>query len=158
MRLGGLVEWIRFRLPRGRPNLQVGALPWRRRANGAVEILLVTSRGTGRWILPKGWPMRDRSPTRAAAQEAFEEAGVRGRIDESEAGRFVHLKTRLGRAPLPCLIIVHHLAVDEELDSWPEQGQRLRQWFTPADAAQAVESSQLAEIITGLERAIGDSE
>jgi 8-oxo-dGTP pyrophosphatase MutT (NUDIX family) len=133
----------------------VGALPWRRRANGAVEILLVTSRGTGRWILPKGWPMRDRSPARAAAQEAFEEAGVRGRIDESEAGRFVHLKTRLGRAPLPCLIVVHRLAVDEEFDSWPEQGQRLRQWFALTDAAQVVESRELAEIIIGLEHAIG---
>lgn len=153
MRLGAFFEWLKLRLLWRRPKRQVGALPWRRRGDGGVEVLLVTSRGTGRWIVPKGWPMRDRSPAQAAAQEAYEEAGVTGRIEQREAGRFLHLKARPGRAPLNCLISVYRLAVDEELDLWPEQGQRLRQWFGTAEAAAAVESGELAEMILALERA-----
>ncbi|HLL59899.1 MAG TPA: NUDIX domain-containing protein, partial [Allosphingosinicella sp.] len=61
--------------PRRGP-LQVAALPYRRGADGSVEVLLVTTRGTGRWMVPKGWPMRGKSHAEAAAQEAFEEAGV----------------------------------------------------------------------------------
>src|SRR3546814_3720198 len=59
---------------------QVGALPFRRSADGVLEVMLITSRDTGRWIIPKGWPMEGRSGPSAAQQEAFEEAGVLGII------------------------------------------------------------------------------
>ena len=59
---------------------QVAALCWRMGQGGAVEILLVTSRDTGRWVIPKGWPMDGKSASAAAAREAWEEAGVKGTV------------------------------------------------------------------------------
>lgn len=132
--------------------LQVAALPFRRGDGGAIEVLLVTSRGTGRWIIPKGNQMNGLSLAEAAAQEALEEAGVRGRIATREAGRFSHLKTRsIGRA-LHCRVAVFALAVEEELDEWPEQAQRQRRWFSIREAQRAVASRELAGLIAGLER------
>ena len=61
--------------------LQTGALPWRRAKGDQLEILLVTGRLSGRWIVPKGWPMRGKTMAKAAAQEAYEEAGVRGKVN-----------------------------------------------------------------------------
>ena len=67
---------------------QVGALIVRRR-RGSCEVMLITSRDTGRWIVPKGWPMRGKPDDEAAAQEAFEEAGVEGEISRDPVGSFV---------------------------------------------------------------------
>jgi 8-oxo-dGTP pyrophosphatase MutT (NUDIX family) len=110
-------------------------------------VLLVTTRGTGQWMIPKGWPMPGRSHAEAAAQEAYEEAGLRGRIRAAEAGRFRHLKTRPGRPPLRCTVAVHLLEVEEELGEWPEQGQRERRWFPAGQAAAVVRSPDLAAMI-----------
>lgn len=54
---------------------QYGALCFRFGEDGAVEILLITSRDSGRWIIPKGWPMKKKEPHEAAAVEAWQEAG-----------------------------------------------------------------------------------
>ncbi len=130
--------------------LQVGALPWRSGSNG-TEVLLVTSRGTGQWIVPKGGMMAGLSAFEAAAEEAWEEAGVRGRIEEAEAGRFSHVKTQLGRSPLHCRVALYRLEVEQELANWPEQGQRQRRWFSLAEAAAAVRSKELSALIVALE-------
>jgi 8-oxo-dGTP pyrophosphatase MutT (NUDIX family) len=66
-------------------------LPWRIR-KGEVQVCLVTSRGTGRWILPKGWPEKDLSHAEAAAREAWEEAGLKGSADPEPCGEFDALK------------------------------------------------------------------
>ena len=77
------------------PNLnQVAAIPVRRRGDGNLEVLLVTSRETRRWIVPKGWPWPEVSDHEAAAAEAWEEAGVRGRILADELGAYTYDKQR----------------------------------------------------------------
>lgn len=129
--------------------IQTGALPWRRLAGGGMEVLLVTSRLSGRWIVPKGWPMPGKSLAQAAAQEAFEEAGVTGKIDAEPLGFFQHVKNfTLGQ--MEVTIFVHPLAVEKELSSWPERGQRQRKWFEPKNAARVVESNDLGSMILKL--------
>lgn len=134
----------------GRGRLQVAALPYRRRPDGSYEVLLVTTRGTGRWMVPKGWPMIGKSYAEAAAQEAYEEAGVRGTANPVELGRFDHEKSRFPQSSLHCTIAVFPMAVEEELTRWPERGQRTRRWFSIADAAEAVRSPNLAGIIAAM--------
>lgn len=112
--------------------------------------MLVTSRGSGRWIIPKGWPMFGKSLAMAAAQEAFEEAGVHGTIDPTPLGSFRHRKQLFAAGSLEVTIVVHSLAVDRELKQWPERGQRERIWFAFREAAEQVESSELAAIILEL--------
>jgi 8-oxo-dGTP pyrophosphatase MutT (NUDIX family) len=133
--------------PRGQP-LQVGALPYRRRQDGTLEVLLVTTRGTGRWMVPKGWPMPGKTHSEAAAQEAYEEAGVRGPAVPVELGRFRHEKTRFPAPSLDCIVAVFPMSVEQELTRWPERGQRTRRWFSIDDAARAVQSPDLAGIIS----------
>jgi 8-oxo-dGTP pyrophosphatase MutT (NUDIX family) len=72
--------------------VQYAALPFRRRNDSRTEVMLVTSRGTGRWIIPKGWPMKRKAPYAAAAREALEEAGVVGQIGKEPIGSFSHKK------------------------------------------------------------------
>jgi 8-oxo-dGTP pyrophosphatase MutT (NUDIX family) len=140
-------EAARGRAGRGSTKLQVGALPYRRRADGAIEVLLVTTRGTGQWMVPKGWPMPGKSWPQAAAQEAWEEAGVRGAASERELGRFPHEKSDWLRGTLACTVAVFPLAVTEELASWPERAERTRGWFVLHEAAAKVHSRRLAAII-----------
>lgn len=135
-----------------RGRLQVGALPYRRRADGSFEILLVTTRGTGRWMVPKGWPMIGKSHAEAAAQEAYEEAGVRGSANPVELGRFDHEKSRFPDSSLQCTVAVFAMPVEEELTQWPERGQRTRRWFSVKEAAEAVQSPNLAGIISAIEQ------
>lgn len=138
---------LRFRRSGGGEPLQVGALPYRRRPDGTVEVLLVTTRSSGRWIIPKGWPMRGKTLAQAAQQEAYEEAGVRGRTSAVELGRFPHEKEHFLAGPIRTQVVVFPLAVERELASWPEQGERKRSWFSLADASAAVGPGALAVII-----------
>lgn len=134
----------------GRP-LQVGALPWRRAPDGGLEVLLVTGRRSSRWIVPKGWPMRGRTHAQAAAREAYEEAGVEGTIDAREIGRFDHMKNHPVVGRLRSTILLFPLAVSNELEGWPEKGQRNRRWFRQDIAAKRVTSPELARLIRGFE-------
>jgi 8-oxo-dGTP pyrophosphatase MutT (NUDIX family) len=139
------------RRARGGP-LQVAALPYRARADDTIEVLLVTTRGTGQWMVPKGWPMTGKTLPQAAAQEAFEEAGVRGKAGKEELGRFQHRKTALLEGAIDCVVAVFPLAVQEELTSWPERGERMRGWFSLEEAAGKVQSRELAAIISSIGR------
>jgi 8-oxo-dGTP pyrophosphatase MutT (NUDIX family) len=91
--------------------------------------------------------MAGKSLAEAAAQEAFEEAGVRGTIDPEPIGTFRHVKQQLAPGDREVNIVVHTLCVDRELPEWPELGQRERKWFTAEDAAERVDSPQLAALI-----------
>jgi len=144
---------LRFHRSGSKFPLQVAALPWRRRADGEVEVLLVTTRGTGQWMVPKGWPMAGKTWPESAAEEAWEEAGVRGRPGEAEIGRFRHNKSGLLQGPLSCTVAVFPLAVELELESWPERAERRRNWFPLAEARTVVRSSGLSAILAGVDPA-----
>jgi 8-oxo-dGTP pyrophosphatase MutT (NUDIX family) len=113
-----------------------------------LEVLLVTSRRSSRWLIPKGWPMLGKTLAAAAAQEAYEEAGVRGRIDPQPLGSFRHRKQHEILGAMKVSILVHGLAVEQELPVWPEIGQRERQWVSLEAAAGKVGSVALAGFIT----------
>lgn len=128
-----------------RLSVQYAALPFRR-FNG-LEILLVTSRETRRWVIPKGWPMKGRKPYAAAAREALEEGGVSGRVGRATLGVYPYVKWLKNGAPAPCLVRVFPLEVTREHGDWPERGQRERRWFSADAAAAAVDEPELAELI-----------
>lgn len=128
---------------------QVAALPVRRPDGGALEVLLVTSRDTGRWIVPKGWPWRKVPDYKAAAGEAWEEAGVRGRISSEVIGTFTYLKRRNSESHLVS-VSVFVLEVVEEAGDWPEIKQRRRQWFAPDEAAGLVDEPDLKKLLQSL--------
>jgi 8-oxo-dGTP pyrophosphatase MutT (NUDIX family) len=130
--------------------MQFGALPVRLR-DGEPVVLLVTSRDTGRWVIPKGWPMPGRSREQAAATEAFEEAGLRGSIIGGCLGGYSYWKQYRARRML-CTVDVFLFRVDAELSRWPEKRQRLRHWFTPEEAATLVEEQVLADLIREVPR------
>ena len=135
--------------------LQTGALPWRIGRKKRLEVLLVTGRRSRRWTIPKGWPMTGKTLAEAAAQEAFEEAGVKGTIDPLPLGSFNHTKQNLPSGLLDVRILVHSLNVDRELPKWPEDGQRRRKWLSIEEAAKKVDSQELRALIMILaERAL----
>jgi len=125
---------------------QVAALPWRR-GEGGIEILLVTSRETRRWVTPKGGRMEGLSDAGAAAQEALEEAGIEGRITEDPIGTFRYLKVLKRRAPRWCVVAVYALEVGVEHTVWQEQAERERVWMPVEQAAASVGEPDLAELI-----------
>ena len=125
---------------------QYAALCYRIRKD-KPQFLLITSRGTGRWIVPKGWPMKGKSPAKAALREAWEEAGVRGQVGKDAIGMFSYRKV-LGRKRLePCVALVFPVAVKSLDGSFPEAKQRRRKWFGRKKAAARVSEPELAEII-----------
>jgi len=128
------------------PRVQYGALPWRMR-DGTLEVLLLTSRGTGRWVVPKGWPHDAFSSAHSAAQEAWEEAGIRGTVTREPIGSYRYDKTRDEGGSVECVVYVHALEVKEQLDDWPEKGQRELQWFPRDVAAGNVDEPELRDLI-----------
>jgi 8-oxo-dGTP pyrophosphatase MutT (NUDIX family) len=128
---------------------QIAALPIRRAVDGPVEVLLVTSRETGRWVIPKGWPWPELADHEAAAVEAWEEAGVRGPVEDRSLGYYSYDK-RLSDRVLVVRVVVFRMEVAEEAPVWPEAGERRRAWFTPAAAAEAVAEPELKALLLAL--------
>ena len=115
-----------------------------------VEVLLVTSRETKRWIIPKGWPIKGLSPKKSAAREAYEEAGVLGAIRNKPIGRYVYNKMLNERTvAIPCQVRVFPLRVRRQGKTWPERQQRDARWFPAAAAAKAVMETGLQALIAG---------
>ena len=127
--------------------LQYAALPFRRCADNLFEILLVTSRDTGRWVIPKGWPISGLNPQNSAAREAIEEAGVLGQISDQPIGTYHYNKRLSDGSSVRCAVQVYLLEVEEQLASWPEQAERQIRWFSTADAASSVHEPELSTII-----------
>ncbi|WP_099866771.1 NUDIX hydrolase [Pararhizobium haloflavum] len=111
--------------------VQYGAMPYRV-VEGRAAFLLITSRRTGRWIFPKGGLIDGMSPAKSAAQEAFEEAGVRGSVDMTPIGTYRTIKQRLRRTEID--VQVFPLLVEDQLDEWPEMTQRRRHWVLLTEA------------------------
>lgn len=126
---------------------QNAALCWRMH-RGRVQVLLVTSRDTGRWIVPKGWPMTGKTPAEAAAIEAWEEAGVLGEVDgNAPLGHYAYDKLRAPKACIACIVSVFALRVATLSDKFPERRQRRRKWFDAQKAAQKVAEPDLRALL-----------
>jgi 8-oxo-dGTP pyrophosphatase MutT (NUDIX family) len=133
--------------PDREPRSQAAAVPWRRAEDGTVEVLLVTSRETRRWVVPKGWPMKGLKPADTAAREAFEEAGVSGQPAKKKLGVYRYSKRlRSGRIQ-QVRVSVYALEVKAEAETWPEAAQRERLWTSPSAAAELVQEPELAAIL-----------
>jgi 8-oxo-dGTP pyrophosphatase MutT (NUDIX family) len=125
---------------------QVAALPWRRRG-GAIEILLITSRETRRWVIPKGWPMTNLIDSNAAKREAYEEAGVDGRVQRHSIGRYSYRKRSADGSSRACVVTVYALNVVRQYRAWPERHERRRAWVRPTEAEKLIEEAKLRQII-----------
>jgi 8-oxo-dGTP pyrophosphatase MutT (NUDIX family) len=135
------------RKPRPAPEAhQVAALPVRRAGDGGIEVLLVTSRETRRWIIPKGWPVAGMKDHKAAAREALEEAGLAGRIGKVPLGSYETWKL-LDSALVPLWMDVYLLHVERELATWREKVQRERRWVRPSEAVRLVEEPGLRALL-----------
>jgi 8-oxo-dGTP pyrophosphatase MutT (NUDIX family) len=130
---------------------QVAALPWRRGADG-LEIMLVTSRETRRWVTPKGGRMPGKTDAEAAAIEALEEAGIEGAVGDEPLGTFRYLKVLKRRAPRWCVVSVYPLEVTTVHAAWKEQGERDRLWMSIEQAAACVGEPDLADIIRDFDK------
>jgi len=131
---------------------QVAALPLSLGDDGVVRALLLTSRETKRWVIPKGWPIRGLKPYEAAAREALEEAGVTGQMKKKPIGGYRYFK-KLGGHFDYCQVDVYPLWVDKQLKTWREQDQREARWFTLKEAADLVQEPGLVALLRDLARA-----
>jgi 8-oxo-dGTP pyrophosphatase MutT (NUDIX family) len=132
------------------PRRQYAALPFRLAVDGRPEILLITSRTTRRWIIPKGWPMGQRAPHKVAELEAMEEAGVSGRIGKQPLGVYHYDKLLGDGSTARCRVDVYGLEVRKEKASWPEKKKRERRWMGIDEAASLADDAELVPLILGL--------
>jgi 8-oxo-dGTP pyrophosphatase MutT (NUDIX family) len=129
--------------------VQVAAFPVRIDEGGKPQVLLLTSRETKRWIIPKGWTMKGRKPWEAAAQEALEEAGIVGRPRKTAIGSYVYFKRQTAHFDV-CRVDVYLLAFAKQLKTWREKGQREAKWFGLDEAATLVEEPGLVKLLLDL--------
>jgi 8-oxo-dGTP pyrophosphatase MutT (NUDIX family) len=130
--------------------VQYAALPYRRRADERTQVMLVTTRDSGRWVIPKGWPQKRKKPSATAASEAREEAGVVGVIGRDSIGSYSYKKRLKSGAVVACEVRVFPLKVKRQQKRWPERGEREIAWFSRTKAAKAVRHRELGDIIRSL--------
>jgi 8-oxo-dGTP pyrophosphatase MutT (NUDIX family) len=140
-------EWIDTRLGRNgvEPAQQAGAIPYTV-VKGTPVFLLITSRGTGRWIFPKGAPIDGYELWQVAAREAFEEAGVEGEVETVPVGSYRGLKGSIRTAPIE--VQMFPLRVVRQFQNWPEQERRHRHWVILPEARRLLADPQLVDIAT----------
>ena len=142
----------------GRVYEQYAALCYRRMPeHRTAEVLVVTSRESGRWIVPKGWPIKGKKPHEVAAIEAFEEAGVRGKVKKKPFGYFTYLKQLGDDISAPCVVELHLLEVEQIFQDFPEKGQRRSEWVSFIEAASRVREPELKGLLLAAERKISKS-
>lgn len=129
------------------PRQQYGAICHRRnKKHGDVEVLLLTSRDTGRWVIPKGWPMEGKKAHAVAEREAFEEAGVRGTVQKEPFGFFHYEKKLKNGVKVTCLVQVHLLEVADLIKNFPERESRKLEWVSPEEAEKRVNEIELKQL------------
>lgn len=129
------------------PHSQYAALPWRMPGK-RLEILLLTSRDTGRWVIPKGWPKKGLEPWETAAEEAYEEGGIHGAIEQKALGSYDYRKRMDDGDDLDCRVTVFPLQVRSQSYTFPESGQRECKWFDARRAAALVDEPDLRRLMT----------
>jgi 8-oxo-dGTP pyrophosphatase MutT (NUDIX family) len=136
---------LMFRRP---PRQQYAALCYRvKKKTGDLEVLLLTSRDTGRWVIPKGWPMPGKLSHEVAAREAYEEAGVRGTVETEPLGTFGYDKMLKDGIEVPCRVQVYALEVSELAKHFKEKGERSLEWVSCEVAAERVREPELHDLI-----------
>lgn len=126
---------------------QIAALPVCWDANGKLRVLMVTSRDTGRWVMPKGWLMDGKKPWRAAEIEALEEAGATGFISHQPVGTYRYTKRLDADERVLCTVTVYPMYVQNLKRRWKERKERKRHWFSPKKAAKLVDEQDLSAIL-----------
>ena len=124
---------------------QIGALPYVETERSSL-VLLITTRGTGRWTIPKGWPKPGLSNAELAAREAYEEGGVEGEVSREPISSFIYTKRLHLFSWIHCCVEVYHLKVDRQHLSWPEKASRRFMWVEPSKGATLVRERQLASV------------
>ena len=135
------------------PLSQCAAIPCVETESGLL-VLLITTRGRGRWTIPKGWPKSSVPDSDLAAREAFEEAGVAGEISGKPIGSFSYTKRLHIFSWVRCRVDVYLLLADRQYLSWPEKGSRKLMWVEPSKAATLVRETQLADMLRSLSRSM----
>jgi 8-oxo-dGTP pyrophosphatase MutT (NUDIX family) len=135
---------------------QFGALCWRIR-RGRPEVLLITSRDTRRWIIPKGWPIAGIEPPQSALREAWEEAGVRGTVAPDPVGEYPYVKTMRDAPGVPCTVVVYPVKVGSLASAFPERRERRRRWFSAPKAARKLAEPELCALILAFGEVLGRS-
>ena len=136
---------------------QYGAICWRS-ADVGIDVLLISSRETGRWVIPKGWPIKGISAAASAAREAWEEAGVEGKLCETSLGVFCYDKIMPEDQSIPCAVSIFGLRVEKLSRRYPEQKQRRRKWFAAREAAGLVAEPGLSALLLALDDAAQQSD
>ncbi|WP_244480295.1 NUDIX hydrolase [Rhizobium sp. Root1220] len=131
---------------------QLGALCVRTGPDGSLDVLLITTRQTGRWSIPKGWPIKGLASHKAAEREAWEEAGVIGRAKRRVFGYYTYLKALEDGRKLPSIVEVHLVEVRRMKKTFPEAKERKLAWMRPSDAALLVGEPELKGLIRSLDR------
>ena len=126
--------------------IQYAALPYRL-VGRQVQVLLITSRGTGRWVIPKGWPMKGRKPHEAAAIEAAEEAGITGAVTDRPIGSYAYSKALKQDQVITVQVLVFPFHVEGRAEAFKEAGERTSRWFAYRQAAGLVAEPSLRRII-----------
>lgn len=140
----------------GAAKRQTGAIPYTV-IKGDVVFLLITSRGSGRWIFPKGDLIDGLEPWDAAAQEAMEEAGIEGEVDPRPLGLYRTFKTLAIRRKM-IEVELYPLRVTRQFDDWPEKGHRHRHWAILPEAKRLLSDAQIAQMVIRLsQRVRGES-
>lgn len=115
------------------------------------QILLITSRESKRWIVPKGWPMPGKTPGQCALREAYEEAGVVGKVSERPVGLFPYIKVMDDDTELPCVALIYPVRVNILRNDYPEADERKRKWYSRKKAANKVSEPELAQLLRTFE-------
>jgi 8-oxo-dGTP pyrophosphatase MutT (NUDIX family) len=143
-----------FRRP---PRQQYAALCYRvKKKTNEVEVLLMTSRDTGRWVIPKGWPMNGKCSHEVAAREALEEAGVRGTIEKETLGSYTYAKVLKDGLTVSCKVQVYVLEVSELAKNFKEKGERTLEWVSCDEAVKRVREPELRDLFLLFKRRMAD--
>lgn len=126
--------------------IQFAALPYRQTHDG-VELLLVTSRQSGRWLIPKGWPLKNGDPISTVIAEAWEEAGLRGEVGPNPLGEYIYRKELDAGHEVRCRVVVYPFAVSSMAQDYPEAGIRKREWVSTDEAAKRVHETGLRDFL-----------
>jgi 8-oxo-dGTP pyrophosphatase MutT (NUDIX family) len=129
---------------------KAGAIPFRQSSEG-LQVLLITSRDTGRWVIPRGRIRKGFTAAQTAEQEALEVAGVKGSMSATPLGSFTYSKRLANGVSIPAAVEVYALRVEKELRKWPEAERRLS-WTSVAEAAQLVQEEGMRMLLLRVEK------